>query len=192
MHETFRHSSVLATGENVPQTVYSVWVTPKNINSHMDDDDRTLLISGMLTYSMAARDASGTVVMPDRDETFEQKIYLDRDTSGCTVTAEITAAEVSYNITGEGELTAKAEINADITVSSGESMTVVTDIAVDDSQRKQRDGDYAIKLYFGVENEDIWDIAKRYSTDVSAVMEENELDGDRLENSGMLLIPIVS
>lgn len=192
MHETFRHSSVLATGENVPQTVYSVWVTPKNINSHMDDDGRTLLISGMLTYSMAARDTSGTVVMPDRDETFEQKIYLDRDTSGCTVTAEITAAEVSYNITGEGELTAKAEINADITVSSGESMTVVTDIAVDDSQRKQRDGDYAIKLYFGVENEDIWDIAKRYSTDVSAVMEENELDGDRLENSGMLLIPIVS
>ena len=69
---------------------------------------------------------------------------------------------------------------------------MVTDIAIDDSTRKQRDGDYAIKLYFAVDNEDIWDIAKRYSTDVSAVMEENELSGERLESGGMLLIPIVT
>ena len=60
------------------------------------------------------------------------------------------------------------------------------------STRKQRDGDYAIKLYFGVENEDVWDIAKRYSTDVNAVMEENEIAGEKLEKGGMLLIPIVS
>ncbi|MBQ6212527.1 MAG: LysM peptidoglycan-binding domain-containing protein, partial [Ruminococcus sp.] len=61
-----------------------------------------------------------------------------------------------------------------------------------DSAKKERDGDYAIKLYFGNENESIWDIAKRYSTSVEAVMEENELSGERLENGGMLLIPIVS
>ena len=57
--------------------------------------------------------------------------------------------------------------------------------------KKQRDGDYAIKLYFGVENEDVWEIAKRYSTSVEAVMEENELSGDKLGEGGMLLIPIV-
>ncbi|MBR1823982.1 MAG: DUF3794 domain-containing protein [Ruminococcus sp.] len=190
--ESFRHSAVLAVGENVPQNIYSMWVTPKNINTHMGEDGKTLVISGMLTYSMAAKDAQGTIVIPDKDEAFEQTIALDCGTEGCTVTADISAENVSYNITDSGELTAKADISADITVSSDDTVRVVTDIAIDDSTRKQRDGDYAIKLYFAVDNEDIWDIAKRYSTDVSAVMEENELSGERLESGGMLLIPIVT
>ena len=58
--------------------------------------------------------------------------------------------------------------------------------------KKERDGDYAIKLYYGVENEEVWDIAKRYSTCMEAVMAENELSGERLEKGGMLLIPIVN
>ena len=49
-----------------------------------------------------------------------------------------------------------------------------------------------MKLYYGAENEDIWDIAKRYSTSVDAVREENDIDGDKIENGGMLLIPIIN
>ena len=45
--------------------------------------------------------------------------------------------------------------------------------------------------YYGVEGEDIWEIAKRYSTSVRSIMEENDLDEERLTKSGMLLIPIV-
>ena len=75
---------------------------------------------------------------------------------------------------------------------SSDSIKAVTNIVIDDSAKKERDGDYAIKLYFGIENENVWDIAKRYSTSVEAIMEENELSGERLENGGMLLIPIVS
>ena len=92
----------------------------------------------------------------------------------------------------EGVLAAKSDIAVKLSVYSSDSIRAVTDITVDDSARKERDGDYAIKLYFGAENEDVWDIAKRYSTSVDAVMEENDLAGDRLEKGGMLLIPIVS
>ena len=103
-----------------------------------------------------------------------------------------TVREVSYNISPEGALTAKADISARISVFSCSSVKALTDIAVDDSEKKQRDGDYAIKLYYGVPNEEVWDIAKRYSTGVNAIMEENELPGEKLENGGMLLIPIVT
>ena len=192
IHESFHHSAVLASGDNVPDTVYSIWCTPKNINSHIDEDGKSIIISGMLTYSMAAKDDSGTITIPDRDEAFEQRIPVDRIPDNTSVSTDISVGEVSYNISSDGELTVKSDINTDITLSSAGSIRVVTDIAVDDSSRKQRDGDYSIKLYFGVENEDVWDIAKRYSTDVSAVIEENELSGDRLENNGMILIPIVS
>ena len=158
----------------------------------MSDDGRSLIVSGMLTYSMAAADASGMIVMPDRDEAFEETIVLGEEVSGCSISAEISVKDVSYNISAEGVLTAKADISAKILAYGCSSVKALTNIAVDNSTKKERDGDYAVKLYYGTENEEIWDIAKRYSTVVDAVLEENELAGDRLENGGMLLIPIVT
>ena len=190
--ESFRHSARLAEGDAVPQTVYSMWSEAKNINTRIGDDGRSVVISGMLTYSMAAKDRSGMIVMPDRDEAFEETIALPDNISGSSVSAEVRVRETSYDISAEGVLTAKADIGVKLSVYSSDSVKAVTDITVDDSARKERDGDYSIKLYFGIENEDVWDIAKRYSTSVDAIIEENDLAGERLEKGGMLLIPIVS
>ena len=188
--ESFKNTAKLCEGENVPENIYSVWVTPKNINTRLSDDGKSVIISGMLTYSMTAKDSSGMIIMPDKDETFEETISMPDNLSGTSVSADIGVSGVNYNISSDGVLTAKADISADIYTYSSTGIKAVTDITVDDTVKKQRDGDYAVKLYFGVENEEIWDIAKQCSTSVTAIMEENELVGERLENGGMLLIPI--
>jgi hypothetical protein len=190
--ESFRHSAKLADGDNVPQTVFAMWSEPKNINTRIGDDGRSVIISGMLTYSMAAKDKAGMIVMPDRDEAFEVNIGLPDNIGGTSVSAEVRVRETSYDISAEGVLTAKSDIGVKLMIYSSDSIKSVTDISIDETAKKERDGDYAIKLYFGIENEDIWDIAKRYSTSVAAIMEENDLSGERLESGGMLLIPIVS
>ena len=191
-NELIRSTAKIAEGENVPQTVYSMWCTPKNINTRISDDNKSVIISGMLTYSMAAKDNAGMIVMPDKDEAFEEIISLGDDITDCNVSADIIIKEVSYNISPEGVLLAKADISAKIFVSDCGSVKAITGISIDESEKKQRDGDYAIKLYYGAPNEDVWDIAKRYSTCVNAVMEENEIEGEKLENGGMLLIPIIT
>ena len=191
-NENFRHTAKLAEGDEVPANIYSVWVTPKNINTHTGEDGRSVVMSGMLTYSMAVRDKSGMIAMPDKDETFEETIAIGDEIGDSAVSADVTSKEVSYNISSDGVLTAKADISAKIYVSGSAKLNALTGITVDSSVKKERDGDYAIKLYFGVPGEDVWSIAKRYSTSVSAIMEENELDGDKLRSGGMLLIPIVT
>lgn len=190
--QNFRHSAKICEGENMPMTVYSMWCTPKNINTHISDDGKTLIISGMLTYTMAAKDSTGMIIMPDKEEAFEESVELDDLPVGAFVTADINVAGVSYNIAADNILTAKADITAKISVYSSSSVRTLSDIVIDDSVKNERDGDYAIKLYCGVGNEEVWDIAKRYSTCVSAIMEENELSGERLDSCGMLLIPIVN
>ncbi len=129
--------------------------------------------------------------MPDRDEAFEETVEIGDDLSGAAVTADIVNADISYNISSEGILNAKADITVRISAGSSFDLRALTDVSIDDSVKKQRDGDYAFKLYFGVENEDIWDIAKRCSTGVEAIMEENDLADRRLESGSMLLIPII-
>lgn len=182
----------IAEGDSVPETIYAMWCAPKNINTRSAGDGRSAVVSGMLTWSMAAMDSSGMMIMSDRDEAFEETLELGDDIVGCSVSAEVSAGDVSYNISPEGVLTAKAGLDIRLSVSSCNTITALTGLSVDDSVKKERDGDYSIKLYFGAENEEIWDIAKRYSTSAAAVMEENELDGERLKNGGMLLIPIIN
>ena len=190
--ESFRHSTRLADGENVPQNIYAVWSEPKNINAHISDDGCSVVISGMLVYSMAARERDGGVVMPDREEAFEETVGLPDSIKGAEVSADVRVRETTYDISADGVLSARADMSVKLLIYSADSLRAVTDISIDDSAKKKRDGDYAIKLYFGTENEDVWDIAKRYSTSVSAIIEENELTGERLESGGMLLIPIIS
>ena len=190
--ENLRHSTRLAEGENVPQNIYAMWSEPKNINSHIGEDGRSVVISGMLVYSMAAREKNGGVVMPDHEEAFEETVGLPDNISGADVSADVRVRETTYDISADGVLNARADMSVKLSVYSADSIRAVTDISIDDSTKKERDGDYAIKLYFGTENENVWDIAKRYSTSVSAIMEENDLTDDRLESGGMLLIPIVS
>ena len=51
--------------------------------------------------------------------------------------------------------------------------------------------DASLIIYYAERDEDIWDIAKRYNTSLAAVMSENSLEGGRLCEKRMLLIPVV-
>ena len=188
--ESIRHTAQLAQGEGVPERIFSMWCSPKNINTRVGNDGKSVIISGMLTYSMAAADSSGAITMPDRDEAFEETVSIGDDMTKGAVSAEISDISVSYNISDMGVLTARADISVNITLSDSSGFNALTALSVDDSAKKQRDGDYAVKLYFGTDKENIWDIAKRFSTEVEAIMEENDLSDTTLENGRMLLIPI--
>ena len=188
--EKFRHSAVIASGDSVPSAVFGMWVVPRNINASVTEGGSGVTITGMLTYTTAGRDSSGMMIISDKDETFEKTLPFPDGLTGHSVSVNISSSDVTYKIGADGTLTAESQLQADISVSGSESVKAVTDITIDDSSKKQRDGDYAVKLYFGTQDEDIWDIAKRYSTREDAIIEENDLEGGKLETGAMLLIPI--
>ncbi len=191
VESVIHNSAKLCEGDNMPVNIYDLWCTPKNINTRLVPDEKKVIISGMITYTTAGRDGSGFIVMTDKDEAFEESFEIDECSPDGTASCEVTVNSVSYNITPENTLNAKADLNISISVYSSSSIKAVSEISVDDSVRKVRDGDYALKLYYGIENENIWDIAKKYSTSVDAIMEENNIYGERLEKDGMILIPMV-
>lgn len=190
-HEIHHSTKMLSEGEN-PEKIYYVWCSPKNVNAVISAEEKKLTVSGMLSYTVACRDNSGLLSMPDKDEAFEEIIELDEIFENASVSAEICINDVSYNISADGSLSLSADIKAVIALCTSASVNAVSDISVDEEVKKIRDGDYSIKLYYGTENEDIWEIAKRYSTSADAIINENDLGGERLEQNGMLIIPIVS
>ena len=145
----------------------------------------------MLSYCVMVKNESGRPSVIEKDEAFEQKIPLESVTPESTAEIFVEITGCSYTITSENNIALKAEIRVTGSLYKSSLCQAVTYVQFDDSAKKSRDGDYALKLYFCSENEDVWDIAKRYSTSVSAIMEENDLEKEQITDSGMLLIPIV-
>ena len=67
---------------------------------------------------------------------------------------------------------------------------MLSGIAIQEEENFQEH--YALKLYFGKAQEEIWEIAKRCHTSVEAILEENDLTQEQLTENAMLLIPIIS
>ena len=126
-----------------------------------------------------------------KEEAFEHVVENDKITENSLAEINVEPLGCTYTLTSSNGLSIKTDIRVIGDLFTSSICEALTDVKFDDTVKITRDGDYALKLYYGVENEDVWNIAKKYCTSVNAIMEENSLDSDRLTDNGMLLIPIV-
>ena len=173
------------------ECVYDTWCVPKNINTAVNNEEKTLVVSGMIDYCVMIKNETGMPAIIEKTEAFEHTIPVNGISETSSADINVTSVDCSYTITSSDSISIKADLRITGNVFLSSSCEAVTEVNFDGSVKKVRDGDYALKLYYGVEGEDIWEIAKRYSTSVRSIMEENDLDEERLTKSGMLLIPIV-
>ena len=68
---------------------------------------------------------------------------------------------------------------------------LVTDAAIQEDKPLTPRGAGCLTLYFPVDGEEVWEIAKRYGTSPAAIQAENGLGDDGAVGTGMLLIPAV-
>lgn len=109
-------------------------------------------------------------------------------TEGCVIQPVMNISSVSYSITDDG-----IEIRCSLLMQGcmyvcGTSQ-IIKQIELNENAEKQKCDDYSLKLYFADENEDVWNIAKRYNTSAAAIESENEVTDGKV--SGLLLIPII-
>ncbi len=189
--EKFQNKILLQSDENDIECVYDVRCDTKNINVHIDRESKTIHVSGMLMFMALVRGENGMPYAIEKESAFEHEIKCDSITENSTTDLRIASVDCTYTLTDSNGISVKADVKICAELYSSSSCKVVTDVSVDDSVKITRDGDYALKLYYGVKDENVWNIAKKYCTSVNAIIEENSLDGDCLKEDGMLLIPIV-
>ena len=85
----------------------------------------------------------------------------------------------------------RCELKIDISVFSTMGDHLISELEIDEEAPKKTDNRASLTIYYADRGERIWDIAKKYNTSVIAVLEENGLENDEVEDRGMLLIPMV-
>ncbi len=172
-------------------SVYDAWVKVNSVMSRMDIPTNTMYFTGVCNFVVIAKNEDGKPVYIENDMPFETAMQIENDGNDSYAEPKATVVSNSYNLTSANTVEVKAEINIGGYINEAENNKLVSNIEVDETVKKEHEGDYALKLYFADNGEDVWEIAKKYSTSIKAVMDENDLTEDKMAKKGMLLIPMV-
>ena len=90
-----------------------------------------------------------------------------------------------FTLSGSGRVDLRLSLSIDAYCYNDAEIPVLSDIIAGEEQNNN----HTMTVYFGKENEKIWDIAKRFLSDESKIISENSLSGDTLDGSKILIIP---
>ena len=153
--------------------------------------DEGLTISGTVTVSILGFDCDGTAVFFEKPLDFSYSFPCDGIGESFTADTVICICGTSFTLQGNDKVEIRADMSVKCRVFADDSVRAVTDIVVDGDKEKSFSGNFALAVYYGIGQERLWDIAKRYNTSVSSIMKANGIEGDVLTEGRMILIPCV-
>ena len=159
------------------------------ITSGVSDNGRIKLNTRLL-FRITGRSDDGTPIIADKNETVDIETDIPSD-EVFTLLPGTYVSGVSFGITGDRSAEVRAQINILGNSCRVNTVNAVDEITVNEDKPKQKDTDYALRLYFADEGEKVWDISKRYNTSAAAIIAENDLESESAVVSGTILIPII-
>lgn len=184
------HTKITLTQpDSVIPKVYAAWSTPKDM-ALQNGEDGTLMLMGSLQCCVLAADAEGTPMLLEQTESIALPCPTLADCSE-NLLPEVTVQSCMYTLSAADAVTLQIELLLQGSRMQQTGYPLLTDAMVDAENRLPSSGEYALRLYFAQAEESLWEIAKRYHTAASAIMEENDCRDEILTQPQMLLIPIV-
>ena len=186
VQETHRIREPLSAAKNV-QSILSAWARVREVQCRQDEDE--IQINGTLSLMALVVDTEG------QPQFYEEQVRLEHNlpiTKGKNLLFGLSlqpiSVEASLNNTAQPELRCQLQLSG--TLYSVERQSGISKIRVEEGTLRDSDEHCALCIYYADPGESVWNIAKQYHSDLTAVMEENGLDQDILPQRTMLLIPL--
>lgn len=177
-------------GEGNIEKIYDARCELSNIICRTKSESE-LIITGQALMQVIGKLSSSAPMFIEKAETFELCAEIGAVPREYSIEPVLQVTSVTYSISGENKVDLRVQLCLNGMMYEIVSAEIVTDIVVSEDKPKQKNNDYALKLYYAEADEDVWNIAKRYSTDAESIMLENDLESEILGAAAMLLIPIV-
>ena len=194
INDTHSTTTQISYNEEEIKCIYDVWCDTDNISSRFDEENNKFVISGNVRFSLMGKNESECPVYLETDTAFEHDVELSENCKGenSYVEPKICVKNCSYHMIDGNTVEAKAELQIGGYLYEACARTMLSDLKVCTDKPKDKKAEYALKLCYCNGEEDIWEIAKKYSTSINAILEENDLEEDKSDNYGMLLIPLIN
>ena len=140
---------------------------------------------------MLGTDADGAPVYFEQAQDVAQEYQLETKADSYLTELFITVQDCQYETQEKNKLQYHCKLQVDGMVLGVIPVSFITGIKVDETREKKRENQSAMTIYYADAGENIWSIAKRYNTSLSAVMEENGLEEEILPEKQIVLIPMI-
>ena len=171
-------------------TAVDVWAKPFNIQSKYNIEKKTFIVFGNIEIGAIAKDENNCPLYLEDTISFEHCLDMKVDENS-TSDLNVYIDNCTFTIASSDKIEIKAELFISGYIKELDTRKLITNINVNEDSIKSKENCYAVKLYYAEQDEDIWEIAKKFSTSVSAIAQENELSDSTKLQRGMLLIPIL-
>lgn len=165
--------------------VTAVWCSDLKYDFTPKDDKCN--ISGTYQVNIIYKDNDGQIGIIQKPVDFDYSFKMSEKAEKILCHASVQTVSCSCAVTGDSRLEIKTEL-----CSSGMILTSLTKRYISSielmSENKKTDS-CALTICFCDKGENLWNIARKYNTTVDLIKEENELDGESVDESCMLLIP---
>lgn len=159
------------------------------INYAVSQEDGKLKITGAALISVIFLDSDGNISFAEKplDIEYSCEVKCGGDE---TVKANpfITSTGVDFVLNSDKELDVRLELKITGVITSFATCRIITSLTPDE-ERPKNSAAAALTIYFSECGESVWGIARRYNTTVKAIMQENQLEGETINEKRMLLIP---
>lgn len=171
--------------------IYDSWCDINNVSSRYDEENGKYIISGNVNFCLLGKNESCAPIYLEAESAFEHELEAEFSDNS-TIDPKVCVQNCSYHLPDSHSVELKAELKISGYVCEQSAKNMLCQLKACTDKPKDKQQGYALKLCYCRENEDIWEIAKKYSTSITAIMEENDITGDKLGDCGMLLIPLMN
>lgn len=168
--------------------VIDIWNEVSTVNA--EEADGKIQYSGKINICVLALNEENTPFYFERMVDFTCAHDWSKMPDNVHCDADVSVDDLSYRIVNNSEIELKAELKLSACVYSQDSSKIISNVTADETKPKVKDSSAALTIYYADAGESLWNIARTYCTSVSAIQAENELTEERIENRGMLLIPM--
>lgn len=170
-----------------PKKIFSCLVSDPDVKCCFSDG--RLHITGKIPLCFIVISEDGSPVSCEREAEFEYSRTVEATCKNPQCSPEVHITGFSCLLSPDGTADFKAEIAISAAVFSICEEKIISELSVSEGKMPKARRS-SLTVYFCSGQESLWEIARKYNTTVEAIMEENELSADYLENKTMLMIPI--
>ncbi len=185
VYDNFTCRGNVEFGSDKIAEVIDAWCQPKVTFS--DTNENGVEIKGIANMNILAIDEDGF------PRYYEKQLDFDYEHSCDASNCEISPPQVISLDCNCSLMSGAAEVKADLAVHTDiirtHDTTLICDARLCETEIKPKDDFARVVLYYPHGKEKLWDIARKYNTSVSDIMNINAVTGDYADEKNVLLIP---
>lgn len=175
--------TTVAMGDKKVQKIVDIFCEEPVVSGALSENN--LSVSGKLNVCVLAICEDGELISIERRVDIDIQDSLEK-TYNSIGNLCFTVSSVSFRIGEDNELSLRFDTKLFAALRNSVNICQISD--VEKTGEKLFDTKCPLTLYYAKSGESVWDIAKKYSSDVDVIRTENDIEEDEIAESGMLLI----